>query len=108
MTALLHIWGRMRQHVDAPAGAAAMRRTARRRGTEPRFPNWTRIVSRLSKADRARDRAARLRSEASNCLSIAIRERDTALAARLIDEAVTLARRSAELVEPDKAGPAGP
>jgi len=52
-----------------------------------------------SKADRVRDRAARLRREALNCLSIAISARDGGDAAQLIDEAQRLIRRSAELGE---------
>lgn len=42
-------------------------------------------------------RAARLRNEAGNCLSIAIDMRDPQFAAQLIDEALLLARRSREL-----------
>ncbi|MBB4618139.1 hypothetical protein [Sphingomonas abaci] len=68
------------------------------RGTEAATPLSTGTVSILSKADRLRDRAARLRSEAVNCVAIAVRERDQDHAARLIDEAVTLTRRSAELL----------
>ena len=67
-------------------------------GTEPPIPLSTGTVSILSKADRLRDRAARLRSEAVNCVTIAVRERDQDHAARLIDEAITLTRRSAELL----------
>ncbi len=44
-------------------------------------------------------RAIRLKTEARNCLSIAIRQRDTAFAGELIDEAVRLARRAKELSE---------
>ena len=69
-----------------------------RPGTERPVPLSTGTVSILSKADRLRDRAARLRSEAVNCVAIAVRERDQDHAARLIDEAVTLTRRSAELL----------
>ena len=67
-------------------------------GTEPAIPLSTGTVSILSKADRLRDRAARLRSEAVNCVSIAVRERDQDHAARLIDDAITLTRRSSELL----------
>ena len=49
------------------------------------------------KSARLRDRAARLRREASNCLTIAVHERDEGDAANLIDEAIRLARRSGEL-----------
>lgn len=54
-------------------------------------------VNQLSKAEKARQRAARLRIEARNCLSIAITTRDATFTAELIDEAATLARRSREL-----------
>lgn len=54
-------------------------------------------MNQLFKADRARTRAARLRNEARNCLSIAIAARDGQFAAELIDEALRLARRSREL-----------
>lgn len=57
-------------------------------------------VTRQPKIDRARDRAARLRDEALNCLTFAVREGDEAHAADLIDEALRLARRSRELAEP--------
>ena len=43
------------------------------------------------------DRAARLRREAMNCVAIAVAERDEVHAARLIDDAIKLARRSGEL-----------
>ena len=43
------------------------------------------------------DRAASLHDQAGNCLALALRERDEAHAAELIDEAVRLARRSREL-----------
>lgn len=42
-------------------------------------------------------RALRLKTEAGNCLNIAIRHRDPAFAADLIDEAVRLTRRANEL-----------
>jgi hypothetical protein len=48
-------------------------------------------------------RALRLKTEARNCLSIAIRQRDTAFAGELIDEAVRLARRAQELSKEPKA-----
>jgi hypothetical protein len=54
-------------------------------------------VNQTSKADRALARAARLRNEARNCLSIATSMRDTQFAAQLIDEAVQLARRAREI-----------
>jgi hypothetical protein len=46
---------------------------------------------------RARDRADRLRTEAGNCVNIAVRETTEAFAAQLIDEAARLMKRSAEL-----------
>jgi hypothetical protein len=46
---------------------------------------------------RARDRAARLHTEALNCLTFAVSEGDRAHAAALIDEALRLAQRSREL-----------
>lgn len=49
-------------------------------------------------------RALRLKTEARNCLTIAIRQRDAAFAGELIDEAVRLARRARELSE-DPAAP---
>ena len=49
------------------------------------------------KTIRARERAARLRDEARNCVTFAVDEPDTGHAAELIDEAVRLARRSREL-----------
>ncbi|WP_423604873.1 hypothetical protein [Sphingomonas sp. MS122] len=42
-------------------------------------------------------RAERLRREASNCLTIAVAQRDLAFAAELIDEALRLAGRAREL-----------
>lgn len=42
-------------------------------------------------------RARKLKTESDNCLAIAIRERDSDVAALLIDEAAKLARRSKEL-----------
>ncbi len=42
-------------------------------------------------------RAIRLNEEASNCLTIAIRQTDRAFAADLIDEALRLAKRAREL-----------
>ncbi len=42
-------------------------------------------------------RADRLRREASNCLTIAVAQRDLAFCAELIDEAVRLSRRAREL-----------
>jgi hypothetical protein len=54
-------------------------------------------VTQTSKADRARTRAARLRNEARNCLSIAIGAGDVQFAADLIDEALRLALRSRQL-----------
>ena len=55
------------------------------------------VVTQTSKADRARTRAARLRNEARNCLSIAIGAGDAQFAADLIDEALRLALRSRQL-----------
>ena len=55
-------------------------------------------VNQLSKADKARARAARLRNEARNCLAIAISmSRSRNSPPHLIDEALRLARRSREL-----------
>lgn len=73
---------------------APMRRTAER---ESGSAHCGGPVSKNAKIDRARDRAARLRDEALNCLTFAVREDDAAHAAELIDEAVRLARRSREL-----------
>lgn len=50
-----------------------------------------------TKTDRARERAARLRDQARNCLTFAVSEADVAHTAELIDEALRLARRSREL-----------
>jgi len=50
-----------------------------------------------TKSDRLRDRAARLHREALNCLAIAVGEKVEQHAAQLIDEAIRLMRRSAEL-----------
>ncbi|VVS96092.1 conserved hypothetical protein [Sphingomonas sp. EC-HK361] len=52
-----------------------------------------------TKADRNRDRAARLHREAANCITLAVRERDAAHSAELIDEAVRLERRSQQLAD---------
>jgi hypothetical protein len=56
-----------------------------------------------TKADRLRHRAARLHEEALNCLAIAVGEKVEQHAAQLIDEAIRLMRRAAEL---SGAGPA--
>jgi hypothetical protein len=56
-------------------------------------------VTHLTKADRLRDRAARLHREAMNCLAIAVGEKVEQHAAQLIDEAIRLTRRAAELSE---------
>jgi hypothetical protein len=42
-------------------------------------------------------RALRLKTEAGNCLTIAVRQSDPAFAAELIDEAVRLTKRAREL-----------
>jgi hypothetical protein len=42
-------------------------------------------------------RALRLKIEAGNCLTIAVRQEDPAFAGELIDEAIKLARRAREL-----------
>ena len=42
-------------------------------------------------------RADRLRREASNCLAIAVGQKDSAFAGELIDEALRLVRRAREL-----------
>lgn len=51
-----------------------------------------------TRADRQRDRAARLHREATNCLTIAVTEQEVSHAAALIDEAARLMRRSGELL----------
>ncbi|MFA6122429.1 MAG: hypothetical protein WC704_01290 [Sphingomonas sp.] len=51
----------------------------------------------MKHADCPPPRARKLKTESDNCLAIAIRERDSAVAALLIDEAAKLARRSKEL-----------
>lgn len=45
-------------------------------------------------------RSIKLRQQASNCLSIAVREKTEDFAAELIDEAIRLARRARELETP--------
>ncbi|MDB5673509.1 MAG: hypothetical protein JWM65_491 [Sphingomonas bacterium] len=60
-----------------------------------------RVVTNPTKAARLRDRAARLRQEARNCLTIAVGEKVEQHAAQLIDEAIRLMRRSAELSAPE-------
>jgi hypothetical protein len=57
-------------------------------------------VNNPTKADRVRDRAARLHHEALNCLAIAVGEKVEEHAAQLIDEAIRLMRRSVELGAP--------
>jgi hypothetical protein len=42
-------------------------------------------------------RALRLKTEAGNCLTIAVKQRDPAFAAELIDEAARLTKRANEL-----------
>ncbi len=42
-------------------------------------------------------RALRLRTEAGNCLTIAVAQRDPVFAGELIDEAIRLMRRAKEL-----------
>ncbi len=44
-------------------------------------------------------RALRLKTEAGNCLTIAVGQRDPVFAAELIDEAIRLMRRARELAE---------
>ena len=44
-------------------------------------------------------RALRLKTEAGNCLTLAIGKRDPAFVAELIDEAIRLTRRARELTE---------
>jgi hypothetical protein len=74
------------------------RRRLRRTAERDSFPEHSGDpVNDKAKTDRARDRATRLRDEALNCLTFAVREGDEAHAAELIDEAVRLARRSREL-----------
>jgi hypothetical protein len=45
----------------------------------------------------ASPRALRLKTEAGNCLTIAVTQKDPTFAAELIDEAVRLAKRAREL-----------
>jgi hypothetical protein len=45
-------------------------------------------------------RALRLKTEAGNCLTIAVRQEDPMFAAELIDEAIRLTRRAHELDRP--------
>ncbi|MDR6852010.1 hypothetical protein J2Y54_001503 [Sphingomonas sp. BE123] len=54
-------------------------------------------------ASPAHPRADRLHREASNCLQIAVRERDPAFTAQLIDEALRLAARARDLRASDAA-----
>lgn len=54
-------------------------------------------------ATRISPRALRLKTEAGNCLTIAVRQEDPAFAADLIDEAIRLTRRARELG--DRTGP---
>ena len=67
-------------------------------GNRSRAFRIQRGVTNICQGDRARSRAQRLKSEAGNCLSLAVTERSTAFAAELIDEAVKLFRRADELV----------
>ena len=62
-----------------------------------------RIMRSLEQRRPKQKRAARLRSEAGNCLRIALGEREQATAAQLIDEALKLERRSQELERDDAA-----
>jgi hypothetical protein len=72
----------------------SLRRTAERDSSLTHFAG---PVNDKAKTDRTRDRAARLRDEALNCLTFAVREGEEAHAAELIDEALRLARRAREL-----------
>jgi hypothetical protein len=47
-------------------------------------------------------RSAKLRQQATNCLSIAVREKAPDFAADLIDEAIRLAQRARELETPKR------
>ena len=47
-------------------------------------------------------RSNKLRQQASNCLTIAVREKAPDFAAELIDEAIRLARRARELETPKR------
>ena len=47
-------------------------------------------------------RSIKLRKQASNCLSIAVREKTEDFAAELIDEAIRLAQRARELDAPKR------
>ncbi|MDB5714196.1 MAG: hypothetical protein JWO15_1593 [Sphingomonadales bacterium] len=49
--------------------------------------------------DTKHDRGSRLRTEAHNCLAIAVNEKTPHIAGQLIDEAARLMRRSAELAQ---------
>lgn len=59
------------------------------------------FVKNADTADCDPPRARKLKTESDNCLAIAIRERDSEVAALLIDEAAKLARRSRELANKD-------
>jgi hypothetical protein len=54
-------------------------------------------------SEKKRSRAARLRQEADNCLSLAVTTREPDFAAALIDEALKLARRSQQIADADVA-----
>lgn len=56
-----------------------------------------RAVTTPSTARSRPSRADRLRREASNCLAIAVAQKDRAFTAELIDEALRLAQRAREL-----------
>jgi hypothetical protein len=61
-----------------------------------------RRVTNMTKTDRLRGRATRLRREALNCLTIAVGEKVEPHAAQLIDEAIRLVRRADELAAPER------
>lgn len=76
-----------------PYHLIAVRRAAELRGFWRIFAGAvTNRTARLSAP-----RAVRLRTEAGNCLTIAVGQRDPAFAAELIDEAIRLMRRAREL-----------
>jgi len=70
---------------------------------EPLFkPVITSIVTTDDSAPVRFTRSAKLRQQATNCLSIAVREKTPDFAADLIDEAIRLSRRARELEVPKR------
>jgi len=73
---------------------------ALRQGAEPhRISRITRYVNRKISMSAFPPRALRLKTEAGNCLAIAVGHADTAFAGELIDEALRLMRRAHELTQ---------